>query len=50
MLVWYVGLDARVPGLRHHTYFFDGHLEGHLRAVFARGGEGSDSKPPVESV
>ena len=32
-----------LPGLEHHTFFFDDHLEGHLRAVFDRGGDGGDA-------
>jgi phytoene desaturase len=33
-LVFYLGLNKKVEGLIHHTFFFDEDLEAHLRAAF----------------
>jgi phytoene desaturase len=33
-LIYYVGLNARVPGLQHHTLFFDVPFEPHARDIY----------------
>ncbi len=33
-LLFYVGLDRRVPGLHHHTLFFDADFDRHAREIY----------------
>jgi phytoene desaturase len=33
-LIYYVGLNTRVPGLKHHTLFFDVPFEPHARDIY----------------
>ena len=35
-ILFYLGFDQRLPGLLHHTFFFDEELDAHLDHVFAR--------------
>ena len=35
-ILFYLGFDQRLPGLIHHTFFFDEELDTHLDHVFAR--------------
>lgn len=33
-LIYYVGVDKKLPGLRHHTLFFDASLDAHGREIY----------------
>ena len=33
-LLFYIGLDKRVPALQHHNLFFDGDFDSHLKEIY----------------
>ena len=48
VVTYYLGFQSKIPGLIHHTFFFDVDLDNHLRAVFVDGA--SNDKEEVDNA